>query len=458
MKMKNPSRLINHSSLKAWADNGTHNTSPLRRGLHLLVRVVLIAAHEFKRNALSLRAGALTYTVLLALVPVLAISTAVVKGLGGGNQLRKAAITYIDSLEEGNGTKPLDFSGETSPTPPATTTDAENLTDHLRSAVDKLFNYVDKTNFATLGTFGVLGILLSALLVLSYIEEAMNAIWKVTAGRSLLRKVTDYMTLLIIMPISINVAFAASAFLKNPVLASKIDVMIPFSWLQALLLKAAPILVITLTLYVIYIFFPNTKVKTIPALIGSLLAAIFWFEGQNAFISLQVGVAKYNAIYGSFATLPLFLIWIYFGWMFILTGAQLAFACQHIKTYRLIPQETIPSIKLSAAFDIMDSVFRAFSGNSIVTESNLADNLPPYSPTILTEVLGSLKSSGLLHVSQADDRLLPALPSEHYDGKLVVEAIFGTEVPSTQGGQRSLSAIEAAAQASRKLHPMLEQR
>jgi membrane protein len=456
MKISKNSRIVDRSKLNSWADRRLSDPSPLESSMHMLVRLVLIAAHEFKRNALSLRAGALTYTVLLALVPILAISTAVVKGLGGGDQLRRAAYTYIESLEVDTSPIPSTSPNEISGTKVTSSDDGENLTDHLRSAVDKLFDYVDKTNFATLGSFGVVGILLSAILVLGYIEEAMNAIWKVTAGRSLLRKITDYLTLLIIMPISINVAFAASAFLKNPVLASKVDNVLPFSWLQALLLKAAPVLIITLTFYIVYIFFPNTKVKTIPALVGSLLAAVFWFGVQNIYITLQVGVAKYNAIYGSFATLPLFLVWIYLGWMFILSGAQVAFACQHIKTYRLMPQSAVPSVKLSAAFDIMDAVYLAFSGKQPLTEEDLAGNLPPYSPLILSEVLTSLRSGGLLHISQSDERLLPALPPEHYRGKEVVEIILGTEVPDTDGGTRSFSVVEAAAQASRNLHGSID--
>ncbi len=451
MKIPNPRHFVKHSNLHSWADKRIDNSFPPVRIFHLLVRLILITAHEFKRNALSLRAGALTYSVLLALVPILAISTAVVKGLGGGNQLRKAAYTYIDSLEDTTVSPIPDSTGPNFQPPSKSTNDNENLTDHLRAGVDKLFNYVDKTNFATLGTVGVVGILLSAILVLSYIEEAMNAIWKVTAGRSLLRKISDYLTLLIIMPISINVAFAASAFLKNPVLASKVDRVIPFIWLQALLLKAAPVLIIGLTFYVVYIFFPNTKVKTVPALVGSFMAAILWFGVQNIYITMQVGVAKYNAIYGSFATLPLFLIWIYLGWLFILSGAQVAFACQHLKTYRLIPYQSVPTLKLAAAFDVMDLVYRAFSAKEPITEDDLVAGLPQYPPAIFMEILPLLTSGEILHRSQADERLLPAISPRYYDGREVVEIIFGTDAPDTDGGIRSFKALDAAVLASRDI-------
>ncbi len=439
-------------SLKRWADKPLTNSSHFTSAMHYLLRILLITVSEFKKNELSLRSSALTYIILLSLVPMLAMSTAIVKGLGGGDQLRKAAYTYIESLETNNifsitgpsnnftmmATKPVDKN--------------DNLTGHLRSAVDTLFDYVDRTNFATLGTFGVAGILLSVLLMLGHIESAMNAIWKVTASRPLLRKIADYLTLMVLLPISINLAFAASAFLKSPVLASKIDQLIPFSWLQSLLLKPVPILFITLTFFVMYIFFPNTRVKNIPALVGATLATFLWFMAQNIYITLQLGVANYNAIYGSFATLPLFLVWMYLGWIFILTGAQVAFAFQNIGTYRLVPFKGSPSLKLGAAFDIMDHIYSVFATREPVIRSKLVADLPHYSPLSINDALDELIKAGVVHLSQTDDRLLPISPLEEYDRQQIVNIVLGSDAPDTAGGILSRKAIEAAGAKSDQHH------
>lgn len=362
---------------------------------------------------------------------MLAMSTAVVKGLGGGDQLREAAYTYIESLEHAAPEQ------QTAPS-------EEKLTDHLRSAVDKLFDYVDRTNFATLGTIGMIGILLSVILVLSHIESAMNAIWKVQNGRSIVRKIADYLTLLVLMPISINVAFAASAFLANPKLASKVDVIIPFLWLQTLLLQLLPVFFIALTLYVIYIFFPNTKVKTLPAAFGAILAAFLWFSIQNIYISLQVGVAKYNAIYGSFATLPLFLIWMYFGWIFILAGAQVAFAVQNQTTYRLRKIAAKPSQNLAAAFDIITLTYSSFDQKSELTVLNLYPQLPEYPEAVLEEVLAQLQDAGIIHLSQSNRQLLPSEPMKSFNSQTVVDTILGSDAPDTPGGNQSLQTIKRA--------------
>lgn len=438
------------SSLRAWADRPLPKGSPLRAAAHHLVRLVLITASEFNSNGIALRSGALAYTVLLSLVPILAMSTAVVKGLGGGDHLRQAAYSYIETLVANTHS----FREAKSPALPAEAAAPEsgaNLTDHLRLAVDQLFDYVDKTNLTTLGTFGVAGILFSVILVLGAIEEAMNTIWKVANGRSLPRKIADYLTLLILFPISINIAFAAGAFLRSPVLAAKMDMLMPFAWLQTLVLKAVPVGIITLTFYVIYIFFPNTKVRSLPALLGSVLATLLWFGVQDIYISLQIGVAQYNAIYGSFATLPLFLVWIYLGWMFILTGAQVAFACQNIRTFRLVPFSAASSLKLAAAFDIIDCVHRAFAAGRSATPEKLLAALPIYGAPLIVEVITTLENGGLLHLSQTDHRLLPAAPEKACDYEAVVAAILGTETPDSEGGRKSRWAIAAVAAAGREM-------
>jgi len=442
-----------YRSLLMWADRPIAGRPFMPRAFHRLVRLILITVTEFHLNALSIRSGAITYTVLLSLVPILAMSTAVVKGFGGGDHLHEAAYSYILSLEGRYQNQLTEVpAGESFGLPPATSPAADaNLTGHLRSAVDQLFDYVERTDFAAIGTFGLVGILLSVVLVLGSIESAMNTIWKVAAGRSLGRKLADYLTLLILMPLSVNITFAASAFLQNPTLASHIDVLIPPAWLQTLLLKALPVVMITFTLYVMYIFFPNTRVGNRPAMLGALLAAVVWFSVQNIYVNLQIGVAGYNAIYGSFATVPLFLVWIYLGWVFILAGAQLAFAVQTLDRHRLVPLAATPSLQLAAAFDIMDCLYRLFSQNRKLTPAHLIELLPDYPPQVVTETVTVLRTAGLVHLSRSDDRLLPGISREHYRPEEVVGRVLGTQALSSAGGKMSSAAIEAAMKASERL-------
>lgn len=436
------------SRLLRWADGPTTELPAHLRPVHRFVRLFCIVSKEYLNNDLSLRSAALTYTILLSLVPLLAFSTAAVKGLAGGDHIRDAAYSYIAAFEpspnDARTTPAMKNRSGTEENEAGQKEEPESLTGHLRTAVDKLFAYVERTDFATLGTIGIIGIFISVILVLSHIETAMNTIWNVESGRSIGRKIADYLTLLILMPISINVAFAATAFIKNPDLAAKLNYLIPFPFVQALLLKALPVLFITATFHIMYLFFPNTKVKTIPSLLGALLAANLWFMVQNLYITLQVGVSRYNAIYGSFATLPLFLIWMYLGWLFILIGAQVSFALQNFRNYHLNRLQTTPALQLSTAIDIMAILYQNFQSQNTLTENDLKDHLPQYPGDLVDNVLDCLLQHNLIHLSSRDDRLLPAVPKEKFSKTTLITAVMGEPTVAGPGGYLTRKALDSA--------------
>jgi membrane protein len=433
-----------------WANTPCHTDPFWLHKLHILLRIILITFKESGNNSLNIRASALTYTILLSLVPMLAMSTAVVKGLGGGNELRQLVYSYIDTLEE---TTPLPHVGIPAAlqSEEQTQTDADMVaarqdtpvTDHFRSAADQIFDYVDNTDFATLGTIGVLGVLLSAIFVLSNIELSMNTIWHVAAGRSLLRKTTDYLTFLILMPLSINFGFAANAVLKDDTLLNKLLDILPGPWVQTGLLFLIPLFFITLTLFLIYIFFPNTKVNPGPAFIGALFAGTFWFLTQNIYIGLQIGVSRYNAIYGSFATLPLFLVWMFLGWVFILGGAQLAFACQRHHNYQLKKINHSPLEQLSAAFDILNITYDFYTNKIKLKTTELPAHFPAYSATLLFSSLKKLIASQTI-VSTEQGRLLPGGPANKLQYQEIVSSILGNSFPDTEGGKAVAALLKQA--------------
>lgn len=431
----------------AWADSAPTSDFPPLHWLHKLARIILISLREMKENVLTLRAGYLTYALLLSMVPILAMSTAVVKGLGGGDQLRILAYSYIDTLEE---TAPA---FQVAPS----TGDAETVQEegndkqtadfgaHLRSAADKIFNYVDQTNFATLGTFGMVGIFLSVILVLGQIEKSLNVIWKVKDGRSILRKVADYIALMILFPISINVALAAGTMLESQALNVHLDQFLPIVWLQTLLLRGVPILFLSLTLYVIYVFFPNTKTGGLSTMIGAFVAGFFWFLTQNIYLSMQIGVAKYNAIYGSFATIPLFLAWVWVAWLFVLIGAQLAYAIQNEPTYHFTIRTFEPALRLSATLDVCRSVGERFNSAKQTRGEDLIDSNRDYPPELVGQTIDTLVGAGLLHHSSETGEIILSRPPDKISSRFIVETVLGTETPATLGGDQAARAVEGAA-------------
>ncbi len=440
------SHILSIHHLIDWANAPVSGDSLFLQKLHSLIRIVFITAKEFSRNELNIRASALTYTILLSLVPMLAMSTAVLKGMGGSDQLQTVVYSYIDTLAK---TTPLTTSGLSQLQPISqqsegledTKENVSSVTAQFRSVAEQIFNYVDKTNFAALGTIGVLGVLFSAILVLANIELSMNTIWHVPSGRSLMRKVTDYLTFLILMPISINVGFFANTILKNDKLLNKILNTLPSPLVQTGLLLLVPLFFIILTLFLIYIFFPNTKVKTGPALIGAIFAGTFWFITQNLYIGLQIGVSKYNAIYGSFATLPLFLVWMFLGWVFILAGAQLAFACQRQNSYQLRTLSHTPTEQISAAFDMLRVTYDSFTEKSKLVTKDLPYHCTTYSAELLLDTLEKLTDSHLVEITKKG-RILPGAPAAELQQQEVVVAILGDSFPDTEGGKIAASLLQ----------------
>lgn len=162
---------------------------------------------------------------------------------------------------------------------------------------------------------------------------------------------------------------------------------------------------------------------------------------------MQVGVAKYNAIYGSFATVPLFLVWIYLSWIFILAGAQIAFAIQNERKFTLVDLQSKPTFRLSAAFDIMDKIYRAFNNGEQLAKKQLTSALPIYPHQIIDTVLTDLVDGGFLTTAGSKKYYLPLFSQHHYNRSDIIVTIFGNDAPKTSGGQFSLNAIEGAKRA-----------
>jgi membrane protein len=408
-----------------------------------LCRIVFIVIRESQDDKVTLRASALTFTVVLSLVPMLALGTAVLKGLGAGDQMREAAYNLIeqfdpsdsDNIEAAEQIQVPDQQKTDSVAIPESSKevtdkkDAEqssNLTSHLRKAVDQLFDYVDRTDFTTLGTFGVLGMVLAALGVLGSIEQSMNAIWQTDRGRALGRKIIDYMALMILLPISVNLALATATTLQSPDLLSKIQAILPYG-MDRFFLRTLPILILVLTFSLLYRFIPNTRVEFLPALAGGFFGGICWFWVQILYVKLQIGVAKYNAIYGSFATLPLFFLWIYVAWVIFLLGAEVAYAFQFSKQYQWKKIILSPVIRLAMAFDIMAAALNDFTARQITTKRSLANQLDQPVNAIAIIIKELVKGGMLRRVSGKLEGYVPAAPSASLKPIEIVDIVFGKD-------------------------------
>ncbi|NLX19376.1 MAG: YihY/virulence factor BrkB family protein [Desulfobulbus sp.] len=441
--------------LHRWAFRSLPTESRTFEFIRIVIRILLIMGDEFKKTHLTIRASSLTYLILLSLVPILALSTSILKGLGSDEQLKQAAIRLIDQLEHPSlhvqQSMPRSADDITVPDPAVSETDPVPITAHLHRAVDIVFKYVDRTNFAALGAFGVLGLIIGILFVLASIEEAMNVIWHTHAGRPLSRKVMDYLALLILLPLSLNIALAAEAVLANQSLMNKLNVLLPSALMFTISIKMAPFVFITLTLTTMYLFFPHTKVKASAAFTGACFAAVFWFTFQKLYIFLQIGLANYNAIYGSFASIPLFLIWLHIGWTCILLGASLAYALQHHRYYHFSEAVLSPQRQLQIAIDILEIIYDQFSRRTPTSLSYLKKELPQIRQIDIQQTVTRLLHGGLLmHIQNKEEKgsFVPATPVNAFTVSEVVNLIFGSDTSyDSTGGLLAQEAVHAAAQA-----------
>jgi membrane protein len=293
---------------------------------------------------------------------------------------------------------------------------------------------------------------LAALGVLGSIEQSMNAIWQTRRGRGLGRKIIDYMALMILLPISVNLALATSTTLQSTTLYSRIQEILPI-FMFGFFLKLLPVLILILTFTLLYRFIPNIKVEFIPAIAaGGIFGGFSWYLVQIVYIKLQIGVAKYNAIYGSFATLPLFFLWIYVAWVVFLLGAEVAFAFQYWKQYQWEKIRLSPVIRLAMAFDIMEAALNDFSARRVTNKSSLARHLGKADNSI-SVIVNELVEGGMLRqVAGKLEGYVPAAPSAQLKPVEIMDIIFGKDIPEIlKGCGLANKALKAARQSLDKL-------
>lgn len=276
---------------------------PAGRSLPIrMVRIAQLIIKGFAEDDLAIHASALTFVTLMSLVPMLAVAFALLKGFGFGQERINQIMDLVNGM------------------PP-----------EFQSFIENMRNIANATNFAALGWVGVVFVLFTAVLVLASMEISFNRIWGVRVRRAVIRQIANYISILVLVPLLIAFAGTAQASLRGGLLM----LPRPFHALASWLLGLASFLIAWLAFWFIYVHIPNTRVKAVPGLTSSFVGAALWLLWQKVYISLQVGVARYNAIYGTFASVPIFLAWLYVGWVIILLGAELAFALQNFATYQI---------------------------------------------------------------------------------------------------------------------------
>jgi membrane protein len=337
-----------------------------RRFAVQLLRTGHLVFRGIKEDNLPLHASALTLGTLISMVPIMAITFSMWKGLGAGDQDVEAMLTeWMEDM-------PMEF----------------------QDFVMQMLDQYAQVNVAAMGGIFLVVVLFIVIKMLGSIEDAFNRIWYISTSRNILRKVSNYISILVIVPILIVASSAATAL---------VDAYLREQWesvafVYRSLLRLGPVFGAWLAFSFLYMFVPNTRVKVAPGLISGLIGAMIWLSWQTIYINFQVGVSKYNAIYGTFASVPIFLGWLYVSWIIVLLGAEIAFALQNSTTYQLERAASGASAKskLMLAIGIIKRAAQAQEPGASVFESDAYAQEKQVSIRLVNEMVRVLERAGLM--------------------------------------------------------------
>lgn len=319
--------------------------SALPRAGVKFIRVVNLVFKGFKEDECPLHASALTFSTLMSIVPILALSLALARGLGdtetAKNRIRESISSWTQTFRSQQTEVADDFVHENDANRPETSIpvvlDAPtDLAVEIDGLVERAFEKVENISFAALSGVGLVILLWMVIEVLGRVEASFNRVWGVHVGRSFWRRFTDYLSVLFILPFlivaasSIPVVDFATRFLDEAA-AERVRAILG----SGLLRNLAVVVMTTLCFGFLISFMPNTKVKMGSGLMGGLAAALLFIGWMHVCATLQVGAARAGRIYGSFAIVPILLAWVHVSWQIVLFGAEVAFAVQNCTTYRM---------------------------------------------------------------------------------------------------------------------------
>lgn len=362
----------------------------------------MLAVRGLVEDKCQLRASSLTFYSLLSIVPLAAVIFGIAKGFGIEKALEKQLL------------EKLEVHGE---------------------VITRIIGFgrvlLESAKGGLIAGIGVIFLFWAIIRVLSNIENSFNDIWGIKKPRSFMRKISDYLSLMLICPFLFVMSSTITVIITSQVklIISKIALLGVISPAIFGVLKLLPLCMLWILFTFIYIFMPNTKVNLRSGAVAGIIAAVLFLFFQLAYINSQIWVAKYNAIYGSFAALPLFLIWLQLSWLIVLLGAELSFAHQNVDTYEFEQD----SLKVSYSFRkllslrIVHFLVQKFStAEDLWDETRISQELE-VPIRLVREILSELRESGVLsQIKLDDDRMVAYQPARDPEGitiKYVIDAL-----------------------------------
>ena len=372
---------------------------------------------------LNLRATGLVYATLLALIPALALSFAVLTAFGAHRDLEPLVLEFF---------RPL---GDAAP-----------------RITERLMNFAENVRAGLVGVVGLALLLWTLVGTVKKMEDSFNFVWRVERARSLARRIGEYVALLIIGPLVIAAVLAFTKLALDSVASHTRQELAPAAELLRLMFAVAPYAIVTVLFTAMYLILPNTRVRLKPALIGGLAAGIVWAFTGKLFTALVIYTSRLTLVYAGFAIVVALLVWTYLGWLILLAGAQLAFYIQYPNYLRIghSPLRLSHSEQERLALDVMLRVGQSHHRGAKPWTMEAISHGLTLPGVAVTRVVEALEEAGLLRVTDGDE-LYPARELAGITLEQIIDAVRsrGTHrVPhaavSAQGVQALQAQIESA--------------
>jgi membrane protein len=343
------------------------------------LRVFLVAVKGFSKDDCTPRASALTYYTLLSIVPVMAMAFGIAKGFGLEEALNKQLEYYLGAHE-----------------------------DILEQVVGFSYSLLEETRGGLVAGIGLVFLLWTVVKVLTNIELSFNAVWGIKKSRSWVKKIAEYISVMIIGPILLILSGSMTVFISTELSALTSE----SRWFgfMGVVSELAPRVLPYILIWFLFIFLlmamPNTRVRLRPAIIAGIISGTMFQLMQWAYITLQVGAVKYNAVYGSFAALPMFLIWVQISWMIVLFGAELSFAYENVRRYIFASEvKNISSgYKNKVSMLVMHLIIKRFLADGQGSSPDYIQKELGLPPRLVNEVIRDLMSAKLIAmISETED-------------------------------------------------------
>ncbi|MBL4652190.1 MAG: YihY/virulence factor BrkB family protein [Flavobacteriales bacterium] len=365
------------------------------------LRIVVMAFKGFDDDKIMLRASSLTFYSLLSFVPVIAMIFGIAKGFGLEEKINTLLLEKLGSQEE-----------------------------IMTNVMAFAHNMLSNTKGGLIAGIGTAVLFWSVIKVMTNIEKSFNAIWGVTKERPFIRKISEYLIIMLVAPLLLVVASSVTVFLTSSVESVVQSLDIEYIHGSArFFLKLLPYAIIWVLFGFIYMVMPNTKVSWKSAIFAAIVAGTVFELTQWAYVTFQIGVAGYNAIYGSFAAIPMFLVWMQTSWLIILFGGELSFAHQNVEQYRLEDE----SKKISSSYRkkltlyVMHYIITRFSKGQGAPDFDaiLKETKLPY--RLLQSILTNLDEANVVSILKSEEykvlRYQPAVDTDLLTTDYVLKAI-----------------------------------